>query len=232
MPPATRKHCDFPGCDRGPLDDDGNKSCYVTPEGLPTRAEVMEDIKNHILMAHELPLRHSEAEVNKVKADTAKLEAETAKLLAERPPAPPTAPTAPPTGSPDTPASRGDRRDKIPRPVVDENINESDWSFFHSQWNQYVKGTGLQGPSLVLHLWEACTEPLQRSLHHAGADKEEDMEVLMAKVKQLAVKKRNNLVNIIELHRMGEHRDETVSAGQGCFIRREDHYVPTGGGPG
>ena len=123
-----------------------------------------------------------------MKADTTKLEAETAKLIAERPAAPPTSPTSPPAGSPaETTSSRGDRRDKIPHPVVDENINESDWSFFHSQWNRYVKGTGLQGPSLVMHLWEACSEPLQQSLHHAGADKEEDMEILMAKVRQLAI---------------------------------------------
>ena len=94
-----------------------------------------------------------------------------------------------------------DRRDRIPRPQVDEGISQSDWNFFSSQWSHYIKGTGLVGESMVLHLWEACSELLQRSLHHAGAGSEENADALMSTIKTLAVKKHNNLVNIIELQR-------------------------------
>ena len=95
---------------------------------------------------------------------------------------------------------------------MDEGISQSDWNFFTSQWSRYVKGTGLTGESVILHLWEACSEPLQRSMHHAGAGAEEDPERLMTTIKTLAVKKHNNLVNIIELQRIGQHHDETISA--------------------
>ena len=75
-----------------------------------------------------------------------------------------------------------------------------------------MTGTGLSGSSLVLHMWEACSEPLQRSLHHAGAGGETDPDALLKLIKQLAVKKRNNLVNVIELQKMGQGYEESISA--------------------
>ena len=76
----------------------------------------------------------------------------------------------------------------------------------------YVLGTGLTGEAVILHLWQACTEALQRTLHHSGAGSITDPEELLKTIKQLAVKKRNNLVNIIELQKLGQYRDETISA--------------------
>ena len=105
-----------------------------------------------------------------------------------------------------------DRQDRIPRPQVDENINQSDWLFLKSQWERYVRGTGLLRQSTLLHIWEACSEPLQRSLHYDGAEGLEDPDLLLGRIKQLAVKKHNNLVNIIEQQRLGQQHDETVAA--------------------
>ena len=135
-------------------------------------------MEKHMFRAHELPLRYEEAEVTKVKAKTELIAAETAAKLADRPAVPQAAPV---TTAPQEPRQRdSDRRNKIPRPEVDKGINLSDWNFFQSQWSRYVVGTGLAGPSVVLHMWEACTEPLQRSLHHAGAGGETDPEALMS----------------------------------------------------
>ena len=170
MPPATRQYCDFPGCQGGEPNNDGVPQPFVTEQGLATRKEVSDCLDKHVFRANELPLRYQEAEVTKVKANTARIEAETAAKVADRPVAPVVS-----AGSPridvgeDGGRSRDsrDRRDKLPRPQVDEGINLSDWNFFQSQWARYVAGTGLSGPSTVLHMWEACAEPLQRSLHHA-----------------------------------------------------------------
>lgn len=76
----------------------------------------------------------------------------------------------------------------------------------------YVLGMGLSGEAIILHLWQACTEALQQTLHHSGAGSITDPEELLKTIKQLAVKKRNNLVNIIELQKLGQYRDETISA--------------------
>ena len=69
-----------------------------------------------------------------------------------------------------------------------------------------------RAPLIVLHLWEACTESLQRSLHHAGAGVISDHEQLLNIIKTLAVKKHNNLVNILKLQKMGQEKGETMSA--------------------
>ena len=84
MPHATRRGCDFPGCDRGEPDADGNATPYATSEGLHTRDEVSTDLQGHVFRAHELLLRHAEAAVAKVQADTEKIQAETARVVAQQ----------------------------------------------------------------------------------------------------------------------------------------------------
>ncbi len=83
MPNATRRLCDFPGCKSGPVDDDGNPSPYITPPDLPEKEDVSATLKEHVTMAHELPLRMAESKVNQLKAEADKLRAEAEKLAAE-----------------------------------------------------------------------------------------------------------------------------------------------------
>ena len=58
-----------------------------------------------------------------------------------------------------------DKRAAIPRPEVDEGVTESDWSFFSAQWERYKSSTSLAGEAEAQHLWAACSQALQRSLH-------------------------------------------------------------------
>ena len=214
MPPATRKVCDYPGCDRGPGDAEGNPTPYVTEEGIPTRAEVVSDLMNHVKMAHELPNKAKESQAEATRAEAEKLRAEAEKLRAERP----SGGGAELVEGTTERAGRGivDKRAAIPRPEVDEGVTESDWSFFTAQWDRYKETTQLSGTTEAQHLWAACSTILQRSLHNAGAGKVTDPVELMTKVKELAVKKRNNLVNIIELQGMGQQHGEKMST----FIAR------------
>ena len=55
------------------MDDDGNPSPYITPPDLPKREDVSANIKEHVTMAHELPLRMAESKVNQLKAEADKL---------------------------------------------------------------------------------------------------------------------------------------------------------------
>ena len=50
MPPATRRTCQYPGCNLG---EDGE--AYTTMEGLSTQELVLKDIELHISMAHTAP---------------------------------------------------------------------------------------------------------------------------------------------------------------------------------
>ena len=60
------------------------------------------------------------------------------------------------------------------------------------------------------HLWACCEEGLRKALHNDGAASETDPELLLVRMKSLAVKRRNNLVNVLGLQRMGQERDEGV----------------------
>ena len=64
----------------------------------------------------------------------------------------------------------------------------------------------------VNHLWAACSESLQRSLHNGGAGDILDPRALMSTIKLLSAKRRNNLVNIVELQRMGQQHGETITS--------------------
>ena len=99
--------CNFPECSKGEPDNDGNLTPYVTPVGLKTKDEVSGDLR-----AHELPLRHAEAAVAKVKADTEKIQAETARVVADRPVPETQRPAAPQPAVGPAP-SQGERRDRI-----------------------------------------------------------------------------------------------------------------------
>ena len=83
MAPAGRKHCDYPGCDRGPVVD-GQPTPYVTEEGIATRADVLADLNNHVRMAHELPMKLQESKAEATRAEADRLRAEAEKLRAEQ----------------------------------------------------------------------------------------------------------------------------------------------------
>ena len=83
MPNATRQRCDFPGCDRGPPNEDGINDCYTTPEGLGTRELVQQYLKEHVEMAHVLPIKALEAEEKKIRAQAALVQAESDKIKAQ-----------------------------------------------------------------------------------------------------------------------------------------------------
>ena len=191
MAAARRQLCDYPGCAGGTPDDNGIPQPYITEEGLARRDEVAADLKEHVRRAHELPQELAKLEVEKIRAEAEKLKYEAERLRAERPP-------SSPSDSVTTPREVVDKRATIPRPEIDEGVNESDWSFFTAQWARYRDSTKLSGVTETQHLWAACSQVLQRSLHNGGAGAVTDPKELIERIKELAVKKRNNLVNIIE----------------------------------
>ena len=127
MPQASRKHCDYRGCDRG-LVVDGQATLYIMEEGNPTRAKVVQDLLNNIRMAHELPVKLQESQAEATRVVDKKLRAEAEKLRAEQP-----ATSAKGQGDGSgtrVPKPVVDKWAAIPIPKVYEEVNESNWSFF------------------------------------------------------------------------------------------------------
>ena len=197
MPPAKRKYCEYPGCKSGPPDDvTGAPTPYISDEDCVTRAEVLKDIKQHCKMAHELPLQLQQNNTKQYEAET-----ERSKLKDK------------PTSSSD---KFNEKRDAIPRPKVEENTSASEWSFFKAQWARYTNGSHMTEAQELHQLWAACPDALQRQLHYGGAGNITVPEQLMQEIRLLAVKRRNNLVSMVEFQRMGQNQKETITA----FISR------------
>ena len=149
-------------------------------------------------------------EARKIETEFKKTEADTARLIAERDPQPVLQQTAQGLAS----SHKGfmDKRDAIPRPKIELNSTESDWSFFIAQWSRYTMGMNMNPSQEIQHLWAACDDMLQRALHNGGGGKVVDPKLLKDHIKQVAVKRCNNLVNIVELQRMGQQHQDSVTA--------------------
>merc|ERR1712082_277551 len=168
-------------------------------------------------MVHDHEKETLNNKTNETKAEAARIEAEAKKLAAEadryraeseR--------LAAGNGGAAAAGSRLDghkeRRAPMKCPVVEENCTESDWSFLVAEWTRYSTAVGLDGdePGAVRHLWAACSDRLRRALHNDGAQSETAVLQLLQRVKSLAVKRRNNLVNMMTLQKMGQQREEGV----------------------
>ena len=120
MPVASRRQCEFPRCTSGPVPEGSDTpGPYMSHTDCTTRQEVTEDINNHVNMVHTLPLKHFEAQTERMKAttDTADTDSNAASIES-------------------TTTRRTKNHSKvesIPRPKINENCTQSDWSFFAAQ---------------------------------------------------------------------------------------------------
>ena len=64
----------------------------------------------------------------------------------------------------------------------------------------------------INQLWATCSEELQCSLHNGNSQKIKDPFVLLENIRLLAVKKLNNLVNVVEFQALSQFSNETVTA--------------------
>ena len=143
-----------------------------------------------------------------------KIEAEAAKLRAERPmpvSSPrPTDTSADSDSTAATPQVPRDKKESLPRLKIQKQCNDTDWSYFVSCWKRFVDGTQLTKSQQILHLWASCSDSIQRMLHSGNNDRVTDPDTLLDHIRLIATKRKNNLVNIIELQKMGQGADETV----------------------
>ena len=129
MPPASRITCSVPGCVSGPIPEGSDTpGPYITHVECTTRADVKEDLREHVNMVHELPLKHQQVEAQKYQAETDRLRL-TPKPLEDE------------IEHEDVQNTANKQRSKletIPRPKIQPNATQSDWSFFVAQWERCV----------------------------------------------------------------------------------------------
>ena len=110
-------------------------------------------------------------------------------------------------------ASPGSRSKVISRT---RPIRSEEWTYFISQWNDYVEATKVLGKDKTVQLLECCDEQLRKDLtHHAGGTLTGQTEQAVLKairalaVTEVALPKHNSSTHCIALHNMRQDRDET-----------------------
>ena len=208
--------CQVPGCQYGDPDDNGARGPYVTDPECTRRDKVIANLNSYVSMDHVFLMRQAEDETKKLAAKAQLIDAEAKKIAAQ------TAANLQQVhdeveGSETSSASTTgnarrftDKRDSLPRPKLEDNATQSDWKFFKAQWKLYTDGINMSPAQEIQHLWAACSETLQRNLHMGGAAKILDPKDLLNHIHFIAVQRKNNLVNIVDMQRMGQNSGETT----------------------
>ena len=203
--------CQVPGCDAWwtALDGTVHEGAYCTDQECASVAERSEDLQNHFKMAHDHEKDLARVNAARLEAEAKKLVAETNKYRAETE----RQSQLPVDRAGPAPAVR-ERRAPLKCPTIEEACTESDWFFFLAEWRRYHVAVGLteDDAGAIRHLWRVCSDALRQALHNDGAQSETVPDSLLKCIKSLAVKRRNNLVNIMQLQKMGQMRDEGVLA--------------------
>ena len=105
--------------------------------------------------------------------------------------------------------------EKAKRPELAADVSDEDWNYFLSRWERYKKVTSLAGEEEITNqLLECCSDQLRRDHHRTflsdkpeAALKEAD---LIKELKQIAVQKRNLLVNRFKVFKLKQDRGEPV----------------------
>ena len=108
-------------------------------------------------------------------------------------------------------AAAASKPDKLKRPTVTDGVTEADWVWFEDRWTRYKDSTGLEGVNVVNQLWDCASEDLAWRCYEAGPSKDITEKDLLARMKRLAIKAQNKLVNIVEFLSMTQDTDEPVA---------------------
>ena len=154
-------------------------------------------------MVHDLPLKNRQVQVQQYQAETERLRLTPQNSVDDE--------IEPEDNQADARLPRS-KLETIPRPKIQSNSTQSDWGFFTAQWSRYVDGSKMTKSQQINQLWAACSEELQRSLHNGNSSRITEPALLLENIRIIAVKKLNNLVNIVEFQNLAQFNNETVTA--------------------
>jgi hypothetical protein len=196
MAPVPPLPCVIPGCG---LSEDGDQ--FWTDNHCSSYAEAKQAMRDHV-------------EVHKIVEAAKNRELDEAKIaggfLAPALAPPPLGPGPPPL------APQRSQTEKITRPTISEGTDEIQWDGFLKKFTRYKRVTNVQGQAACDQLWYCMSADLEEAVTQDGAGEDITEVALMAKIKKLAVRKSNILVNQAKFMKLGQERDEDC----GAFIAR------------
>ena len=98
----------------------------------------------------------------------------------------------------------------VPRPEIDMNATESEWTFFKSEFNRYKRTIGLTTTREITdELWHCMTVKLRELMQSTTIEDAVTEENLLTKIKNLAVVTVHAAVHISQLHNMTQNQTES-----------------------
>ena len=103
--------------------------------------------------------------------------------------------------------------DKRARPTVSLDMSEHDWRFFLSEWDDYKRATGISGQNMLDELWSCMVPDLKRlAFDQGGKDLLNTEELMLARLKLLAVSVLHAAVHTVSLHEARQMSEESTKA--------------------
>ena len=106
------------------------------------------------------------------------------------------------------------KAERAKRPELAAEVSDEDWNYFLDRWERYKVSTKIAGEEVITQLLECCCDQLRRDHHRTflSSQTQRDLteDVLKAQLKQIAVQKRNLLVNRFKVFKLKQDRGEPV----------------------
>ena len=103
------------------------------------------------------------------------------------------------------------KTEKPKRPSLSTGLSESEWAFFLTRWERYVRQTKVSGQALVDELWSCMDSDLEK-LAFGDSTPYSDQESLLKKIKTLAVTTLHPSLHAVALHQMKQNVSESTKA--------------------
>ena len=103
--------------------------------------------------------------------------------------------------------------DKLCRPAAKRDMTEHEYKFFENEWTRYKRATNISGQLLIDELWNTMGADLKQLAFDQGdVDDLNTEELMLARIKSLAVTVQHAAVHTVALHSAQQHHDESTKA--------------------
>ena len=103
--------------------------------------------------------------------------------------------------------------DKISRPVAKRDMTEHEYKFFKNEWDRYKRATNISGQLLIDELWNTMgTDLKQLAFDQGDVEDLRSEELMLARIKSLAVTVQHAAVHTVSLHSAQQNQDESTKA--------------------
>ena len=103
--------------------------------------------------------------------------------------------------------------ESLPRPQFTLNMTESKWQFVNMQWVAYIDQTPASDEQKVQQLRAACDKDLLQRLYDCGSFVTlTTVQLLLVKMKELAVISVHKTIHMVQLWKMAQESTESIRA--------------------